>query len=70
MIKIFNVLILRPVKQFFKNTFSQIKEVNKKYAQPSIKIGQAAKVALFMLGIYIITVLVILCYKFYATVVK
>jgi hypothetical protein len=67
---IFNGLILRSVKRFFKNTFSQINEVNKKYAEPSIKIGQAAKVALFMLGVYIITILVILCYKFYATVVK
>lgn len=67
---IFNELLFRPVKQFFKNSFSQVSEINKKYAHPHIKTSPAVKFSLLMLRIYLILLIGILVFKFYTTVVK
>ncbi len=66
----FNDLIVTPLKRFFSNTFSQIAEINKKYAQPHIKTTKAVRFSLFMLRLYLIFLLGILFYKFFTTVVK
>lgn len=66
----FNELIFRHVKLFFKNSFSQIAEINKKYAHPHIKTSKAVKFSLLMLRLYLILLIGILFFKFYTTVVK
>jgi len=68
--RIFNELLFRPVKHFFRNSFEQISQINKKYATPSIKTGRAVKFSLLLLRLYLVLLLALLFYKFFTTVVK
>ncbi len=52
---------------FIKNWFDKIKEINKKYSKPRIKMTRAVKIALFMLRLYLIILVLILVYKFLIT---
>lgn len=52
---------------FIKNWFDKIKEINKKYSTPRIKMTRAVKIALFMLRLYLIILVLILVYKFLIT---
>jgi hypothetical protein len=63
-------ILLSPVKRFFKKTFSQAAEINRKYAKPQIKASKAVTFSLIMLRLYLILLIAILFYKFYITVVK
>jgi hypothetical protein len=49
---------------FITKWFDKIKEINKKYATPRIKMTRAVKIALFMLRLYLIILVLILVYKF------
>jgi hypothetical protein len=49
---------------FIKNWFDKIKEINRKYATPRIKMTRTVKIALFMLRLYLIILVLILVYKF------
>ena len=49
---------------FIKKWFDKIKEINRKYATPRIKMTRAVKIALFMLRLYLIILVLILVYKF------
>jgi hypothetical protein len=50
--------------RFIKNWFDKIKEINRKYSTPRIKMTRAVKIALFMLRLYLIILVLILVYKF------
>jgi hypothetical protein len=61
---------LDPVKRFFFRAFEQITEINKKYAEPQIRMSRSVKFALVMLRIYLFFMVVLLFYKFIITVMK
>jgi hypothetical protein len=48
--------------------FRQIREINKRYAKPTIKITPMVSLALLVLRIYLIVLVVILAYKFFTLV--
>ncbi len=52
---------------FIKEWFNKIKEINKKYSTPRIKMTRGVKLALLMLRLYIILLVLILAYKFLVT---
>ncbi|MDD1701905.1 MAG: hypothetical protein LUQ31_02845 [Methanoregula sp.] len=43
----------------------KIAEINRKYAEPSIKMSPAVKVALLLLRLYLIFLVLLLVYKFW-----
>jgi hypothetical protein len=49
---------------FITELFDKIREINKKYSTPRIKMTRAVKIALFMLRLYLIILVLILVYKF------
>ncbi len=52
---------------FIKEWFKKIKEINKKYSTPRIKMTRGVKFALLMLRLYLILLVLILAYKFLVT---
>jgi len=52
------------ILEFFKNTLSTVKSINRKYAHPQIKMTPAVKVSLLSLRLYLIFLVGILVYKF------
>ena len=52
----------------FKRWTAKIKEINKKYSQPRLKMTPLVKVSLLVLRLYLIMLVVILVYKFYTVV--
>jgi len=63
-----NEIIVKPVVDFFKDTITQVREINKKYATPHIKTSRLVKFSLIMLRVYLIFLVGMLFYKFYITV--
>lgn len=53
--------------EFIKKWFDKIKEINKKYSTPRIKMTKPVKFALFMLRLYLILLVLLLVYKFLIT---
>ena len=49
---------------FFKNTLSTVRSINRKYAQPQIKMTPMVKFSLLSLRLYLIFLVGILVYKF------
>jgi len=45
--------------------FRQVREINKKYATPKIKMTPMVKIALLLLRIYLIALVLLLGYKFF-----
>lgn len=45
--------------------FRQVKEINKKYAKPKIKMTPMVRTALFILRVYLIVLVLLLGYKFF-----
>ena len=64
MYKIIIAFIINPVKVFFKQTLTQIREINRKYAIPQIKTTKLVRISLLILRGYLILLLGILVYKF------
>ncbi len=56
---------VKGIKRFFADTFSQIAEINKRYAVPRLKTNRWTNVALLMLRVYLILLICILFYKFF-----
>ena len=52
----------------FKGWTAKIKEINKRYSQPRLKMTPLVKVSLLVLRLYLIMLVVILVYKFYTVV--
>jgi hypothetical protein len=49
---------------FIVTWLNKIKEINRKYATPRIKMTRSVKIALFILRLYLIVLVLILVYKF------
>ncbi|MGB8959661.1 MAG: hypothetical protein WCC00_11700 [Candidatus Aminicenantales bacterium] len=58
------------MKNLLKGRFSRIREINRKYAQPRVKMTRGVRVALFMLRLYLILLVGILIVKFISLVNK
>ena len=58
----------RDLKEFFKRLFSKITEINRRYAQPRVKMTKGVKIALLLLRLYLILLVGILIVKFISMV--
>ena len=61
------VVIILLVARFYL-WIPKIKEINKKYSQPRLKMTPLVKVSLIVLRLYLIGLVIILIYKFYTVV--
>jgi uncharacterized membrane protein YidH (DUF202 family) len=52
----------------FKRWTAKIREINKRYSQPRLKMTPLVKVSLLVLRLYLIVLVIILVYKFYTVV--
>ena len=52
------------ILEFFKDTLTTVKSINRKYAQPQIKMTPLVKVSLLALRLYLIFLVGILVYRF------
>jgi len=52
------------ILEFFKDTLTTVKSINRKYAQPQIKMTPMVKVSLLSLRLYLIFLVGILVYRF------
>jgi hypothetical protein len=52
------------MREYFKRRFSKIREINRKYATPRVKMTKGVSFALLMLRIYLILLVAILVIKF------
>jgi hypothetical protein len=66
----FRDFIVSRIQKFFAEWFSKIRDINVKYANPVLKTGRGARVALLCLRIYLIVLVGILFYKFFTTLGK
>ncbi|MDP2940792.1 MAG: hypothetical protein Q8N85_00850 [Candidatus Omnitrophota bacterium] len=55
-------------KRFLDDTFSAVREINKKYAVPQLKTGRAVRFALLCLRLYLILLLGLLFFKFFTSI--
>jgi hypothetical protein len=53
---------------FFEKHFSRFIEINKKYAEPQIKMTRMVRIALLGLRVYLIILVLVLGFKFYTLV--
>ena len=58
------------MKNLLKGRFSRIREINRKYDRPRVKMTRGVRVALFMLRLYLILLVGILVVKFISLVNK
>ncbi len=61
--------IISSLKALIGNTsfFRQVREINRKYAEPKIKMTPMVRAALLLLRIYLILLVLLLGYKFFTT---
>ena len=52
------------ILEFFKNTITTVRSINRKYAHPQIKMTPMVKVSLLSLRLYLIFLVGILVYRF------
>jgi len=52
------------ILEFFKNTLSTAKSINRKYAKPQIKMTRMVKFSLLSLRLYLLFLIGILVYRF------
>jgi len=53
---------------FFEKHLSRFVEINKKYAEPQIKMTRMVRIALLGLRIYLIILVLVLAFKFYTLI--
>ncbi len=58
------------MKNLLKGRFGRIREINRKYDQPRVKMTRGVRIALFMLRLYLILLVGILVVKFFSLVKK
>ncbi len=58
------------MKNLLKGRFGRIREINRKYDRPRVKMTRGVKIALFMLRLYLILLVGILVVKFISLVNK
>ncbi len=49
----------------FKKAYIKIREINRRYAKPRIRLTRFASIALLALRLYLILLVILLVYKFY-----
>jgi len=57
-------------KEFFAENIAKIREINEKYKKPRLKMSPAARWALFFLRCYLLTLVVLLMFKFATTLIQ
>jgi len=57
--------MLQGIREAWDNFRAKIDEINKRYAQPRIKMTPMVRLSLLLLRIYLILLLLILAYKFF-----
>jgi hypothetical protein len=57
-------VFIKRIRRFFTDTFTQIREINEKYAVPQIKTNAWTNFALIMLRAYLVVLILLLVYKF------
>ncbi len=62
--------VLKNIRKFLARRFEKITEINRKYAQPRIKMTPAISLALLLLRIYLLLLVAILFYKFFTIVMS
>jgi len=60
--------MIKTVKGFFQGAVDKVNEINTRYEKPRIKMTPWVKASLFLLRLYLIFMVLILLYKFAATV--
>ena len=70
MLKIFDLPFLFTAREFFRSRFKKFSEINRKYSQPRIRMTPLVRGSLFLLCLYLISMVTILIYKFVSVVVK
>jgi len=60
---------MRPLREFFGRRFSRIREINRKYKTPHVEMTPAVKFALLVLRLYLLLLVGLLFFKFFADVV-
>jgi hypothetical protein len=68
MLKTLKDLFDERVKKLLLNGFEKVNEINRKYSKPRIKMTRMVKLALLLLRVYLVTLVLILMYKFYTLV--
>jgi len=53
---------------FLQKHFPKIYEINQRYSVPKVKLSKPMKVILFLLRCYLLILVLMLLYKFYATI--
>jgi hypothetical protein len=49
----------------FRNFVAKVREINKKYATPKVKLSRPTRIALLGLRLYLIILVILLAYKFF-----
>ncbi|MDD5457023.1 MAG: hypothetical protein PHV30_08325 [Candidatus Margulisbacteria bacterium] len=68
MLKIIDV-INKKIYIFITENFSKIKEINKRYHVPKVKMSKPVKFALLMLRLYLLFLVGLLAYKFVTMII-
>lgn len=53
------------VKGIFQSWVETIREINERYKTPRIKMTRGVRIALFVLRVYLLTLIVLMFYKFF-----
>lgn len=56
------------MKEFFKGRFTKIREINRRYAKPRVKMTKGVRIALLLLRLYLILLVGVLVVKFISMV--
>ena len=56
------------VGNIFQSWINTIHEINERYKTPRIKMTKGVKIALFILRVYLFTLVVLMFYKFFVTI--
>jgi hypothetical protein len=70
MLKDLNSSFLVTAREFFRSRFRKFAEINRKYSQPRIRMTPLVRVSLFLLRLYLISMVIILVYKFISVATK
>ena len=57
------------MKNYLKNVVNAVREINRKYAKPKVKLTRNVKIALLALRLYLLFLVVVLLYSFVIAVI-
>lgn len=56
--------LVKQIQNIFHNLINSVREINRKYAKPRIKLTKWVKVSLFLLRLYLLLLVGLLIFKF------